>query len=327
MKKLIIISLTLCLVFIGFAFLILFEASFDKTFNWWSAFSRDNEGLPYSPYKIRREDSAKIRIDEANQVKFIDDHIFWKGKGAIALPEITKDGKLVKLIMNSKGNGYSENVKAVVTGSMGNAFELGQVKVENGEIHGVEIVKTSIWHSSPKLFWGEEELPFSGTIEKRFPNGQILTQNQYLSGEMHGKSERFNESGIPIYSKDYKKGLKHGTHIYWFSEPMDPESYIQIKYETLWSKILEEAKEKFGTEYGKQESNKWIVENYKLDGGSFQVRLLEHWENNQKHGLFEGFDRFGNKTFKDEYKSGLRIKHRTFDKTKTKSFDRRVEKK
>ena len=67
MKKLIIISLTLCLVFIGFAFLILFEASFDKTFNWWSSYSRDNEGLPYSPYKIRREDSAKIRIDEANQ--------------------------------------------------------------------------------------------------------------------------------------------------------------------------------------------------------------------------------------------------------------------
>ena len=34
------------------------------------------------------------------------------------------------------------------------------------------------------------------------------------------------------------------------------------------------------------------------------------------HGLFEGFDQFGNKTFKDEYKMGLRVKHKTFDKTK-----------
>ena len=35
-----------------------------------------------------------------------------------------------------------------------------------------------------------------------------------------------------------------------------------------------------------------------MAGGSFQVKLLEHWENNQKDGLFEGFDRFGNKTLK-----------------------------
>jgi hypothetical protein len=67
------------------------------------------------------------------------------------------------------------------------------------------------------------------------------------------------------------------------------------------------------------------VENYKMAGGSFQVKLLEHWENNQKHGLFEGFDRFGNKTFKDEYKKSIRVKHRIFDKTKTKTFDRKVD--
>ena len=59
--------------------------------------------------------------------------------------------------------------------------------------------------------------------------------------------------------------------------------------------------------------------------GYQQVRLLEHWDNNKKHGLFEGFDRFGNKTFKDEFKYGLRVKHRTFDKTKTISFDRKKE--
>ena len=41
---------------------------------------------------------------------------------------------------------------------------------------------------------------------------------------------------------------------------------------------------------------------FKLEGGSFQVKLLEHWKNNLKHGLFEGFDAKSNKTFKDEYR-------------------------
>ena len=52
MKKLIITSLAICIVFCGFAFLILFEASIDKTFKWWASYSRDSETLPYSPYKV-----------------------------------------------------------------------------------------------------------------------------------------------------------------------------------------------------------------------------------------------------------------------------------
>jgi len=40
--------------------------------------------------------------------------------------------------------------------------------------------------------------------------------------------------------------------------------------------------------------------------------------------LFEAFDRYGNKMYKDEYKLGLRINHRTFDKDKTKTFNRKA---
>ena len=72
---------------------------------------------------------------------------------------------------------------------------------------------------------------------------------------------------------------------------------------------------KFGSEFGSNEANKWVVNKFKLEGGSFQVKLLEHWKNNLKHGLFEGFDAKSNKTFKDEYRMGLRIKHQTFDKS------------
>src|SRR6056300_1255637 len=105
MKKLIFTILAICFVFFGFAFLILFEASIDKTFNWWASFSRDSPSLPYSPYKIRREDAAYLRIEEANQVRFIDKHLFWKGTGAIALPELSKTGTVVNLILKKGGNG------------------------------------------------------------------------------------------------------------------------------------------------------------------------------------------------------------------------------
>jgi hypothetical protein len=324
MKKLIITSLAICLVFFGFAFLILFEANIDRTLGWWASYSRDSQTLPYSPYKIRRADSAYLRMDDANNVMFIDKHLFWKGEGAVALPEITKSGKLVRLIIKTGGKGYSNDVKASVTGSMGNSFVLGNVNVIDGEIKSVDIIKSSNWSSAPRAFWGEEALPFSGTIEKIFPSKQIMFEKQYLSGRIHGKWKRFTEIGIPVFSKDYRDGIKQGTHIFWYNEPLDPSDYSSQEHETMWLEWHHKAKEKFGKKYNGNESNKWIIKNYKLAGGSFQVKLLEHWEQNQKDGLFEGFDRFGNKTFKDEYKAGIRIKHRIFDKTKTKTFDRKV---
>ena len=180
MKKLIITSLAICLVFFGFAFLILFEANINRTLEWWASYSRDSQTLPYSPYKIRRADSAYLRIDDANEVKFTDKHLFWKGEGAVALPEITKSGRLVKLIIESGGAGYSNDVEATVSGSMGNSFILGNVKVVKGEIKSVDIIKPSSWSLAPRAFWGDESLPFSGTIEKLFPNKQIMFQKQYL---------------------------------------------------------------------------------------------------------------------------------------------------
>ena len=176
MKKLIITSLAICFVFFGFAFLILFEANINRTLEWWASYSRDSQTLPYSPYKIRREDSAYLRIDDANEVKFIDKHLFWKGEGAVALPEITKSGKLVRLIIKSGGTGYSNDVEAIVSGSMGNSFILGNVKVVEGEIKVLILLKLLVGSFTPKAFWGDESLPFSGTIEK-----VISHQTNYVS--------------------------------------------------------------------------------------------------------------------------------------------------
>ena len=108
-----------------------------------------------------------------------------------------------------------------------------------------------------------------------------------------------------------------------FQDLLDPDDYKPTKSRSgdllpsLWAKVKDDAVAKFGTKnIGSGDANKWIVKTYRLKGGEFQVQLLEHWKNNARHGLFEGFDYLGNKTFKDEYKSGLRIKHKIFDKTK-----------
>jgi hypothetical protein len=278
MKKLIITLLTICIVFFGFAFLILFEASTDNAFKWWASYSRNSPSLPYSPYKIRREDAAFFRMEEANSVEFIDKHIFWKGAGAVALPEVTKSGKLVKLIMQSGGEGYSEDVKAVVKGSMGNEFKLGKVFVEDGEIKGVEIEKTSFWHFNPKGFWGDEELPYSGTIEKLFPNGQVMFEKQFLAGLLHGKWNMFEKNGLKKFSKDYDQGKKQGTHIYYFDEPLQPDGYVYEKDGvkmpgTLWLEANEKAKEKYGKKFGTPESNQHVIKLFKAKQGFQQVKL------------------------------------------------------
>ena len=330
MKKLINILVIICILSCGFAYLILFEAKFENALSWWASYTRDSQTLPYSPYKTRIENPAFLRIEEANQVKFIDKHLFWKGSGAVALPEITSSGKVVKFIMQSEGSGYSEHVEAVVTGSMSHKFKLGKVSVENGHISGVEIVQTSTWHSTPKVFWGNEKIPYSGMTQELFPNGQVMVEKRYLSGLLHGKWNTFKSNGLKVSSKEYVNGKKHGTHIFWFGDPQHPENYVYKKDGvilpgTLWMEANDKAKDKFGGDYGKVESNEYVLSLFYKGQGFQQVRLLEHWDENRRHGLFEGFDSFGNKTFKDDYKYGLRVKHRTFDKTKTKEFDRKKE--
>ena len=76
---------------------------------------------------------------------------------------------------------------------------------------------------------------------------------------------------------------KNGTHIYWYPYPLDPDNYVSkgdIKYASLWTEINEKAKKKFRKEYGRAESNEWVIDTYKMEGGSFGVKLLEHWHHN-----------------------------------------------
>ena len=319
MKKVLIALSALGLVTAGLAFMILFEGKFLNFETWWDKQTRHSESIPFSPYKKYVKSSSQLHFKEANSIKLLDRHLFWKGSGAIVKPELTKDNQLVSIVIVSGGYGYSKQVEAIVTGSGGNDFVISPVITNNGKIESIGIAKTSKWNFTPLAYHGEDNFPFSGTVVTKFKTGQTIEEIQYLSGKKHGLQNRFSKKGVGLYSKEFVHGKKHGTHIYWFDRPIDPDPYQSPKgkqYSSLWMEINERAKQKFKGGVGSPDYNEWVISNYKLNGGDFMVKLLEHWHHNQKHGLFEGFDKFGNKTFKDEFKYGLRTKHKIFDKTK-----------
>lgn len=319
MKKALLLVTLILLISGSLGYMILFEGKFENFESWWDHKTRANSSIPFSPYKKYRKDSSLLYFEDANEIEIYDQHLFWKGSGAIAKPELSQKHELLSVVVTSGGFGYSNKVEARVTGSSGQKFKLGPVVVKNGKVTSIGIKESDIWTLTPRAYHGDDVNPYSGVIETKFQSGQVIEEVQYLDGQKHGLHTRYNERGIPVFSKEYSRGLKHGTHIFWFSTPLDPDNYKsqgEESYPSLWVEINEQAKNKYLQDYGTMKSNEWVVSKYKMAGGSFGVRLLEHWFENKKHGLFEGFDKFGNKTFKDEYKYGLRTKHRTFDKTK-----------
>ena len=322
MKNFILISLSALLATGCLSFFILFEGDTVQLKNWWQNMVRDSEKLPFAPYKSRVVTKADIRTEDANELIIVDQNLFWKGSGEKIVPILDKDNTLMGFHVIKGGSGYSTKVKVFVGGASGDQFQIGPVDVKYGRISSVGVSKTAKWNNQPIVYVKDEKHPFSGIVESQYPGGQIIEQTPYLSGQIHGTQKGWNEYGIPLYSKDYYKGKKHGTHIFWHEKTEDPDDFVAIKskqgeiYPTLWIKLREDAKKKYGDRFGSHEANEWVTFNYRRQGGDFPVKTLEHWKENLMHGLFEGFDQFGNKTFKDEYKMGLRVKHKTFDKTK-----------
>ena len=304
------------------SFFILFEGKVQNLSIWWQNIARNSESLPFCPYKNRTISKAEIRTEDANEVVIEDQHLFWKGSGAILRPAIDKDGNVETFKVLNGGSGYSSMIRVFVSGANGDSFIFKDPIIHNGKIKQIRLKNPAKWHDHPLVYANNEKFPYSGIVESKYSSGQIIEQVPYLSGKIHGTKRRWNEYGIPLSALDYVHGKKHGTHIYWFEKTNDPEDFVPVKsrngeiYPTLWIKLREEAKKKFKHEFGSHPANEWVTFNYRSNGGEFPVRLLEHWHENLRHGLFEGFDQFGNKTFKDDYQMGLRIKHKTFDKTK-----------
>ena len=305
-----------------FTFLILFDGKLDHLKESFKRWSLSNEFLPFSPYKLVVVPASEVEFREANKVIIEDGALFWKGSGAIAVPNLSKTYEVLNFEIINHGSGYSNFVRARVTGPGAKSFVLSNPTVSNGSIKSIEMSRGIQWHTSPSYISKLSELPFSGTTELRYASGQILERRKILNGKTHGTVSRYNRDGIPVHSKEYVMGQKNGTHIYWFDSPVEPDDfkpYYNNNNElipSLWLKIKEKAKSKFPNQSSTDKANSWAISQFKIEGGSFQVERLEHWKNNLRHGLFEGFDRFGNKTFKDEYNLGLRTKHKIFDVTK-----------
>ena len=290
----------------------------------WQSFSNSSTWLPFSPYGNRLVEASKLSRFVATNVVFEDQSMFWKGQGAVAVPKLNADGELDYIKIIAGGSGYGPKVTARIAGAGFRQFELGETTVRNGRIVAVEIVKAGKWYDSPRIFCEDEKLPFSGTSEIKYRTGQIMDRRQYLEGELHGKWSRWKYNGIPLFEKEYSHGLKEGTHMYWYGEPSDPKDYKskpdgksnpdKKTYVSLWVEVNEKVKEAFkGKNPSRQELNEWVVEKYKAQGGSFGLERLEHYEANLRHGLFEGYDKRGNKIFKDEYIEGKRTKHKAMD--------------
>ena len=281
----------------------------------WRAFSNGSTWIPFNPYGNRVEDSSNLRRFEATHVVFEDQSLFWKGTGASAIPKLNGNGELEQLIMDSHGWGYGSVVVAKIVGAGANQFKLGEVKVRDGRIVAVDILKTAKWYDSTRMFYDGERLPFSGIAQIKYRNGQLMESRPYLEGELHGKWLKWKENGIPLFAKDYVRGLRHGTHMHWYGKPVDPKEFVPNPdgYASLWTEVNDLAKQKFEGEYPSLESNEWVVETYKDKGGSWGRKSLENYDNNRLHGLNEGYAVTGEAIFKDEYQTGKRIKHKSFD--------------
>ena len=80
------------------------------------------------------------------------------------------------------------------------------------------------WISEPLAFVAGEKDPYSGKIETRHLNGQILKEESYLNGKLHGITKNLMYQAFRSL-KEFRKGMKSGTHIYWFQSPLDPSDY------------------------------------------------------------------------------------------------------
>ena len=282
----------------------------------WYDFTNGSTWIPFSAYGNRVEDISKLRRFETTHVVFEDQSLFWKGIGAVAVPQLNKEGELEQLVITSSGSGYGSVVKARISGAGAEQFEMGEVTVRNGRILAIEILKTGKWYDSPRMFVQGDQLPFSGTAQIKYRNGQLMESRKYLEGELHGKWSKWKYNGIPLFEKDYVRGLKHGTHMHWYGNPIDPNDYKvanENAYASLWLEVNEKAKQEFEGQYLSQESNDWMIETYKDRGGSLGPKLHENYAGNRRHGSCEGFDEYGQTIFKDEYTTGRRTSHQSLD--------------
>ena len=75
--------------------------------------------LRYHLVRTKNTVKTPLYFEDANEIEIYDQHLFWKGSGAIAKPELSQKHELLSVVVTSGGFGYSNKVEARVTGSFG----------------------------------------------------------------------------------------------------------------------------------------------------------------------------------------------------------------
>ena len=115
------------------SFFILFEGNPKLVQKWWAEFARESETLPFAPYKSRVVSTSEIRTESANELIILDHNLFWRGSGAIIIPQLNNDKTVKKFVVKHGGRGFSGLVKAYVSGAGGASGvggASGRVKLE-----------------------------------------------------------------------------------------------------------------------------------------------------------------------------------------------------
>ena len=142
-------------------------------------------------------------------------------------------------------------------------------------------------------------------------NGNKRFQGQYLSGSKHGIWEEWSESGYLILESQYSKGELNGKWITYRSNgtKLWAGNYINGLEDGLWVAWYENGQKK---SEGIKKKGKLFTGSYK-EWSDRGVTILEGmYKEWGKHGIWNGYDDYGNKIFEEHYQNGDIIKSITF---------------
>ena len=109
---------------------------------------------------------------------------------------------------------------------------------------------------------------FNGTLESRYPNGQVAGRDMYSGGKQHGSSETFYDNGKPQTKRWYVQGEKDSAHVGWWPNGNLKFRYHfrQGQYQGLFSEWYESGKslQEIVYDEGREISGKGWRENGKL---------------------------------------------------------------
>ena len=110
--------------------------------------------------------------------------------------------------------------------------------------------------------------PLNGTLESRYPNGQVAGRDQYSEGKQHGLSETYYDNGHAQTKRWYLKGEKDSIHTGWWPNGNKRFEYHfrQGQYQGLFTEWYESGKplQLIVYDEGREMSGKGWRENGKL---------------------------------------------------------------